>query len=38
MAKSGRVLVAAQSAREYDITGFDGYRLIPLTATDFGKS
>ena len=34
MAKSGRVLVAAELAREYGIADIDGYRPIPLTVKD----
>ncbi|RUM18049.1 SDR family NAD(P)-dependent oxidoreductase [Rhizobium vallis] len=35
MSKSGRVLVAAELAREYDIADIDGYRPVPLTAANF---
>ncbi len=38
MSKSGQVLVAAELAREFDITDVDGYRPIPLTAADFARS
>ncbi|MBB3918390.1 SDR family NAD(P)-dependent oxidoreductase [Rhizobium fabae] len=35
MSKTGRVLVAAELAREYGIADVGGYRPIPLTAADF---
>lgn len=35
MSKSGRVLVAAELAREYGIADIDGYRPVPLTVKDF---
>ncbi|PKR90797.1 short-chain dehydrogenase [Pleomorphomonas diazotrophica] len=35
MSKSGRVLVAAELAREYGIADVDGYRPVPLTLADF---
>ncbi|PDT12129.1 short-chain dehydrogenase [Rhizobium sp. J15] len=38
MSKSGRVLVAAELGREYEIADVDGYRPVPLTAADFSKS
>ncbi|EJZ17337.1 SDR family NAD(P)-dependent oxidoreductase [Rhizobium sp. Pop5] len=38
MSKSGRVLVAAELAREYDISDVDGYRPVPLTAADFARN
>ncbi|MBB3397322.1 MULTISPECIES: SDR family NAD(P)-dependent oxidoreductase [unclassified Rhizobium] len=38
MSKSGRVLVAAELGREYDIADVDGYRPVPLSAADFVKS
>lgn len=34
MTKTGRVHVAAQLAREYDLSDIDGYRPRPLTALD----
>lgn len=37
MSKSGRVLVAAELAREYDMADIDGYRPVPLTAADFAR-
>lgn len=38
MSKSGRVLVAAELGRKYDIADVDGYRPVPLSAADFVKS
>jgi dehydrogenase/reductase SDR family member 1 len=38
MAKSGKVLVAAELGREYDIADVDGYRPVPLTAADFNSA
>lgn len=38
MSKSGRVLVAAELGREYDIADVDGYRPVPLTAANFLKN
>ena len=35
IAKSGRVLVAAELAREYGIADIDGHRPVPLTVKDF---
>lgn len=35
MSKSGRVLVAAELAREYGVADVDGYRPVPLTLADF---
>lgn len=35
MSKSGRVLVAAELAREYGIADVNGYRPVPLTLADF---
>jgi hypothetical protein len=35
MAKSARVLVAAELAREYGIADIDGCRPVPLTVKDF---
>jgi NAD(P)-dependent dehydrogenase (short-subunit alcohol dehydrogenase family) len=39
MSKSGRVLIAADLAREYDIADIGGYRPVPLRLEDFqGRS
>lgn len=39
MSKSGRVLIAADLAREYDVADIGGYRPVPLRLEDFqGRS